>query len=301
VDLQEIALQLIRAAEKAWMRQLSMWLLYGELPTSGKDDFFIQVADPAVTDDENESDEGSVEFAVHVELLPKFVSPATASSILFIGKSLNHIRSRRNRSTVDSASGSVTGITLEADHISHLSSLSSPISASALSSAVTAIRLSVSQTSLSKLLPLSKIVEMLSLIHNFLLLNRGEFATALVSHADARLATRNLRPGHGLGGGLEKVAINEGEISAVLAQTWTELYALQDEEAPVDEELDLARDLLNLIIQSNKRNGRTTTPSRDALNNHMVTEISSVSFDDLLFPTATSLSLKIQPPIDLFL
>lgn len=301
LDLQEVALQLIRAAEKAWMRQLSMWLLYGELPTSGKEDFFVQVAEAEVEDDENGSLKESVEFAIHVELLPKFVSTATASSILFIGKSLNHIRSRRNRSTVDSASGSVTGITLEADHISHLSSLSSPISTSALSSAVTAIRLSVSQTSLSKLLPLPKIVEILSLIHDFLLLKRGEFAMALVSHADARLATRNQRLGHGSSGGLDSMIIKEGEVSAVLAQTWTELYALQGEEAAVDEELDLARDLLSLSIQPNKKSGRTMTPSRDAVNTNMTAEISSVSFDDLLFPTATFLSLKIQPPVDLFL
>ncbi|CRG83819.1 hypothetical protein PISL3812_01175 [Talaromyces islandicus] len=301
LDLQEIALQLIRAAEKAWMRQLSMWLLYGELPASGKEDFFVQVAEAELEDDENGSIKGSVEFAVHVELLPKFVSTATASSILFIGKSLNHIRSRRNRSAVDSASGSLTGITLEADHISHLSSLSSPISTSALSSAVTAIRLSVSQTSLSKLLPLPKIVEILSLIHDFLLLKRGEFAMALVSHADARLASRNQRPGHGPSGGLDSMIIKEGEVSAVLAQTWTELYALQGEEAVVDEELDLARDLLSLSIQPNKKGGCTTTPSRDAVNTNMAAEISSVSFDDLLFPTPTFLSLKLQPPIDLFL
>lgn len=301
LDLQEIALQLIKAAEKAWMRQLSMWLLYGELPTSGKEDFFVQVAEAEVEDDENGSTKGSLEFAVHVELLPKFVSTATASSILFIGKSLNHIRSRRNRSTVDSASGSVTGITLEADHISHLSSLTSPISTSELSSAVTAIRLSVSQTSLSKLLPLPKIVEMLSLIHDFLLLKRGEFAMALVSNADARLATRNQRPGHGSGSGLNSMIIKEGEVSAVLAQTWTELYALQGEEAVVDEELDLARDLLSLSIQPNKKSGGMATPSRDAVNTNIAAEISSVSFDDLLFPTGTFLSLKIQPPIDLFL
>jgi hypothetical protein len=302
LDLQEIALQLIRAAEKAWMRQLSMWLLYGELPTSGKEDFFVKVTEVEVEDDENDgSVKGRMEFAVHVELLPKFVSTATASSILFIGKSLNHIRSRRNRSTVDSASGSVTGITLEVDHISHLSSLTSPISTSELSSAVTAIRLSVSQTSLSKLLPLTKIVEMLSLIHDFLLLKRGEFAMALVSNADARLATRNQRPGHGPGRGIDSMIIKEGEVSAVLAQTWTELYALQGEEAAVDEELDLARDLLSLSIQPNKKSGRMMTPSRDAVNTNIAAEISSVSFDDLLLPTATFLSLKIQPPIDLFL
>lgn len=302
VELQEIAIQLIKAAETAWMRQLSMWLLYGELPTFGKEDFFVQASEIEPEDDEFTAGKGTIDYVMHAELLPKFVSVSTASSILFIGKSLNHIRSRRNRSTTDNARGSITGITLETDHIRQLSSLKSPISTSLLANAVTAIRLSVSQTSLSKLLPLPKIIEILSLIHDFLLLGRGEFVSSLVSNADARLQARMARPGGSTSGGLTGVIIKEGEISAALAQTWTELYALQSEEAPADEELDLARELLSLSIQSpTKKGDRVATPSQDSTGNDITPKISSVTFADLLFPTETTLSIKIQPPIDLFL
>jgi hypothetical protein len=301
LDLQELALQLIKAAETAWMRQLSMWLLYGELPTFGKEDFFIQATEIELEDDElSYSGKRNVDYVLHVELLPKFVSASTASSILFIGKSLNHVRSQRNRSTADNATGSITGITLETDHLRQLSSLKSPISTSLLANAVIAIRLSVSQTSLSKLLPLPKIVEILSLIHDFLLLGRGEFVTSLVSNADSRLQARMTRPGGTAVAGLDGVVIKEGEVAAALAQTWTALYALQSEEAPVDEELDLARELLSLSIQPAKKGDRIATPSQDSTGTN-TTKISSVSFADLLFPTATALSLKIQPPIDLFL
>ncbi|RAO70931.1 uncharacterized protein BHQ10_006943 [Talaromyces amestolkiae] len=300
LDLQEIALQLIKAAETAWMRQLSMWLLYGELPTFGKEDFFIQATEVELEDDElSFSGKGNVDYVLHNDLLPNFVSTSTASSILFIGKSLNHIRSQRNRSTADNATGSITGITLETDHLRQLSSLKSPISTSLLASSVTAIRLSVSQSSLSKLLPLPKIIEILSLIHDFLLLGRGEFVTSLVSNADSRLQARMTRPG-GAAAGLDGVIIKEGEVAAALAQTWTELYALQSEEAPVDEELDLARELLSLSIQPTKKSDQTAILSQDNTGTD-ATKISSISFADLLFPTETALSLKIQPPIDLFL
>lgn len=300
IDLQEIALQLIKAAETAWMRQLSMWLLYGELPTFGKEDFFVQATDIELEDDElSSSGNRNVDYVLHNDLLPNFVSVSTASSILFIGKSLNHIRSQRNRSTADNATGSITGITLETDHLRQLSSLKSPISTSLLANAVTAIRLSVSQTSLSKLLPLPKIIEILSLIHDFLLLGRGEFVTSLVSNADSRLQARMTRPG-GAAVGLDGVIIKEGEVAAALAQTWTELYALQSEEAPVDEELDLARELLSLSIQPTKKGEQTSTPAQDDTSAN-TKKISAVSFADLLFPVETALSLKIQPPIDLFL
>ncbi|EED13073.1 gamma-tubulin complex component GCP4, putative [Talaromyces stipitatus ATCC 10500] len=300
LDLQEIALQLIKAAETAWMRQLSMWLLYGELPTFGREDFFVQAAEIELEDDElSYPSRRNVDYVLRDDLLPKFVSAPTASSILFIGKSLNHIRSQRNRSTSDNATGSITGITLETDHLRQLSSLKSPISTSLLANAVTAIRLSVSQISLSKLLPLPKIVEILSLIHDFLLLGRGEFVTSLVSNADSRLQARMTRPG-GTASGLDGVMIKEGEVAAALAQTWTELYALQSEEAPVDEELDLARELLSLSIQPTKKADRVATP-QDNVGTNLTTGISSISFADLLFPTETALSLKIQPPIDLFL
>lgn len=301
LDLQEIALQLIKAAETAWMRQLSMWLLYGELPTFGKEDFFVQATEVELDEDDLSSlGKRNVGYVLQNDLLPNFVSASTASSILFIGKSLNHIRSQRNRSVADNATGSITGITLETDHLRQLSSLNSPISTSLLANAVTAIRLSVSQTSLSKLLPLPKIVEILSLIHDFLLLGRGEFVTSLVSNADSRLQARMTRL-RGMTAGLDGVVIKDGEVAAALAQTWTELYALQSEEAPVDEELDLARELLSLSIQPAKKSDRMATPSQDNSDANTAAKISSVSFADLLFPAQTSLSLKIQPPIDLFL
>jgi Spc97 / Spc98 family. len=141
LDIKEMAIQLVTAAETAWMKQLSMWLLYGNLPMYGKEDFFIH-------QDDTEDDDS--QFSIRPDLRPKFVSVQTAGSILFIGKSLNHIRAKRK----PSSGISTAPVTLYQEHIEQLAGLKSPISASKLSTVVDWVRLSLSQSTLSKLLPL---------------------------------------------------------------------------------------------------------------------------------------------------
>lgn len=296
-DIEEMALHLVTAAETAWMRQLSMWLLYGNLPMFGKDDFFIQ------EDMGNKGDRAQeARFSMHADLLPKFVSPHTASSILFIGKSLNHVR-EKGHTSANGASGPLSSpVTLNGEHIGQLAALKPPISSMKLSNTVWSIRLSLSQSTLSKLLPLPKIFEVLSLLHDFLLLRRGEFAMALVSHADARLNERHRRPEttNKVSDGLKGLFIKESDLMATLAQSLTELYSLQNEEDPVDDELDLARDLLRLTVH-NTRNQLPTGPPQDVAGIELATGISDVSFSDVLFPTPVSLWLQVRPPLDLFL
>jgi hypothetical protein len=48
VDIEEAALSLVKAAETAWLKQISAWILYGRLPSFGKDDFFVQIDDMQV-------------------------------------------------------------------------------------------------------------------------------------------------------------------------------------------------------------------------------------------------------------
>lgn len=286
LDIKDMAVQLVTAAETAWMKQLSMWLLYGNLPLYGQDDFFIQ------EDLDNEGDDA--QFSIRMDLLPKFVSAQTGGSILFIGKSLNHIRAKRRTP----GGISTAPVTLYQEHIEQLAGLKSPISSSKLSTAVDWIRLSLSQSKLSKLLPLPKILEMLTLLHDFLLLGRGEFAVALVSHADSRMAESRRRAlGRGpVPGTLENLLIKEGDVMTALTHAWAELFSLQKEEDPADEELELARELLRLSIS--ERKGRATIPSHGSTG---IPEIARVSFDDLLFPTPTCLTAQVRAPLDLFL
>ncbi|KAJ0414950.1 gamma-tubulin complex component protein [Aspergillus carlsbadensis] len=302
VDIEEMALVLIGAAETAWMRQLSTWLLYGNLPILGKGDFFIQEASTS----EREGSGSVTQFVIHANLLPQFVSTHAAASVLFIGKTLNLIRAKRGPSNGRATEALLTSpVTLHGEHITHLAELKSPISAAKLSTAVNSIRLSLSQTTLSKLLPLPKILEILSVLHDFLLLRRGEFATALVSHSNSRLQERQRRPDataprNVAQNSVDGLAIKEGDLATALTNTWVELYSLQNEEDSADDELDLARELVRLSIKAKERdrNPRLTSEGAGA---ELVAETSNVPFDDLLFPTPTSLSVQVLPPLDLFL
>ena len=288
LDLEQMALDLIKAAETAWMRQLSMWILYGQSPASGNVDFFIQGVPTG-------PQQSRQDYVISSDMLPSFVSASTASSILYVGKSLNLIRGRGALPTSEEASYTAS----HGDYIRRLSSVTSPISTVSLNGAISEIRTSLSQTVLSRLLPLHKITEVLRVLHDFLLLGRGEFAMALVAFAEKRILAK--AQGHGKNrptGIVDGLRIKDGEAAMVLAQACSELYSLQNEEDPIDDELDLARELLLLAVKSNKD---IQLNSDRAPENNGVADISDVPFDDFLFSTPTTLSLHIQPPMDLFL
>jgi hypothetical protein len=45
VDIEEAGLSLVKVAETAWLKQVSAWILYGRLPSFGREDFFVQTAE----------------------------------------------------------------------------------------------------------------------------------------------------------------------------------------------------------------------------------------------------------------
>ena len=256
-DIEEMATTLVQVAEAAWMRQLSTWVLYGKLPPIGTGDFFIR----ASTMQTGGTLDGVTNFRVDSVLLPAFVNSQTASSILFIGKSLNHIRALNISSQGGSTRALVqTDMALLPTHLRYLTELRSPISASGISATIAEIRVSLSQNSLSQLLPLPRIVETLSLLHAFPLLGRGEFALALITTAEKRAQDRHRRPGLARGKSasrsLASVAMKDGEVEGVLNDTWTELLALQNEEDSVDDELESSLKQMYLKISRSFRSLR---------------------------------------------
>lgn len=42
VDIEEAAMTLVKVAETAWLKQVAAWILYGRLPSFGREDFFVQ-------------------------------------------------------------------------------------------------------------------------------------------------------------------------------------------------------------------------------------------------------------------
>ncbi|KAL2190206.1 hypothetical protein L209DRAFT_750242 [Thermothelomyces heterothallicus CBS 203.75] len=286
-DVEEAARSLVGVAEAAWVKQVAAWVLYGRLPEFGERDFFVvkKVA---------EGEEGGEEFACESALLPGFVTPATAASMLFIGKSLNQIRAK----SVDDHR--LRGTDHLSTQLTRLSALRHPIDSATFARTIADIRHFLSRTTLQRLLPLSKVLETLQLLRDFFLLRRGEFAMALTQQADEKIRSRWKRAenlAYERRDGLSNVTVKEGEVAAVLAKTWAAMGSMQGEHAEEDEGLELARGLLRLSIAKS----RATTPATPVSAEGGLPLVAPTPFRNLLFSVPVVLSMQIPSPLDLFL
>ncbi|OIW31831.1 hypothetical protein CONLIGDRAFT_667667 [Coniochaeta ligniaria NRRL 30616] len=286
VDIEETSRSLVRVAEVAWLKQVSAWILYGQLPTFGADDFFVQ-----------RSDDGEEEYICVSALLPSFVTPATAASMLFIGRSLNRIRSRSLGDSQLQGAGHLSS------QLKELSKLTYPLDSGTFSATITNIRRFLSRTTLQKLLPFSKVMEILQLLRDFFLLGRGEFAMALTQQADEKIRSRWRRAenlAYEKRDGLATVVLKEGEVSAVLARTWAALGSMLGQHAEEDEGVELARDLLRLTLSKSSKSSTPATPLTAAAEG-VLTPIASTPFRNLLFSVPVIMTFQIPAPLDLFL
>ncbi|KAF2829212.1 hypothetical protein CC86DRAFT_379953 [Ophiobolus disseminans] len=291
-DIEDAARYLGNVAEASWLRQLSTWLLYGRLPSFGASDFFVWR-------DSEEFDE--LLFRTNHSLLPKFVTRHTAASILFIGKSLNQIRSFQSTRRAADAASSVSELDLLPRHVQLLSQVRAPIAAAALSESVATIRLSLSRNLLQHLLPREKIVETLTVLHQFFLVGRGEFAVALIAEADGRLSSRHrgpssTRPGQTVKG----LLLKEAEIGQTLTRSLAILSTLSDIDEHADDILDVAGQVLHLIPHDSQGH-RPGTPGRAKDAELILPQMVNLSFNELLLSVPCSLTMDTPSPLDLFI
>lgn len=214
--------------------------------------------------------------------------------MLFIGRSLNRIRSKSN------ADPDLQGQDHLSSQLKELSKLTYPLDSATFARTITQIRQFLSRTTLQRLLPLSRVMEMLNLLRDFFLLGRGEFAMALTQQADEKIRSRWRRAdnlAYERRDGLGNVVLKEGEVSAVLSRTWAALGSMQGQHAEEDEGLEMARDLLRLTLSKLK----TATPSTPAAAEGGLTAIAPTPFRNLLFSVPAVLTLQIPSPLDLFL
>ena len=102
--------------------------------------------------------------------------------------------------------------------------------------------------------------------------------------------------------GLGTIVIKEGEVSAALARTWAALGAMQGEHAEEDEQLELARDLLHLELVKPKTTGSTPKKKTRVEPGRQVSDsIVTTPFHNLLFSVPVVLTMRVPPPLDLFL
>ena len=294
-DIQNAALELEKVAEVAWLRQLATWVLYGRLPTYGAHDFFVHQT--------GQGDSEFPEFETNNTLLPNFVTLETAASILFIGKSLNHIRNRGVVQETYGARNSMSELELLPIHLHLLSELVAPLSSAALSQAISAIRLSLSRNTLQQLLPLPKIIQILELLREFFLLGRGEFAISLVAEADDRLRSRgrqlSSQASSKVGDSVRGLLLKENEVSSILSKTWSTMSSLLRNEETTDENLELARELISLTIYKPTHNRPAIPDKFKSSRQHSV--LTETSFNDILVSVPVTLNLDIPSPFDLFI
>jgi hypothetical protein len=278
-DLEEMATRLLEVAQRTWMRQVATWVLYGKLPAYNGEDFCIGATGHRT------AAEGKT-FDLRQILIPKCISQPAAASLLSIGESLNQIRSQ---TTASSQAGPDPVMVLLPVSLAHLNGVKYPLSSAAFTSTIRSIRLSISQNALSQLLPLPKVLEVLDVIQEFQLLGRGEFAIALINHADARIAKRPREVAKPVrkAGRLDEMTIKEAETSAVLSQTFADLASLQRDDEDDDEILEKARSVLRLVVKDSK----DTTDVGTFASTLLPTPTSL----DLILPKDSALNLFLSP------
>lgn len=292
-DLEADAIELSRVAETAWLRQVSSWIMHGKLPVHGAEDFFIQHEKGNISDEIGN-------FRQDSALLPKFVLSSTASSVLFVGKSIHQVRHYDQQSQIHAKMQmlNVQYGQLANAHLKHLSSLSLPILPAQLARAVSAIRMSLSQNILQHLLPLEDIMTLLSCLRRYFLLEDGEFTLALVHEAEARIHARQQSMGRLLQQdpvkALQGLSVKEAELNQTLNQTWKTLAMRDDTEE--NHAFDFARKNVTLSTPKKSSSRPTTSDAATAAG----AQLTKVAFNDTLFPSACDLTLEITPPLDLF-
>ncbi|KAL5594165.1 hypothetical protein BROUX41_001210 [Berkeleyomyces rouxiae] len=284
-DIEATAVSLVQAAEMAWLKQAAAWILYGRLPGSGVTDFFIQKT-PAE------------EFALAPDLLPSFVTSAAASSMLFVGRALNH---PKVRAAIESGPA---GRQLLSIQLGELSKLSHPINKEHFSRTINCVRVALSKKVLQKLLPLEQVCSTLTLLREFFLLGRGEFAMTLTHEADEKNRSRWRRAdnlAYEKRDTLGNVIVKQGEVTRVLARVWATLGSMQGLHADEDEALELARDLIRLELTKSKPQTPLRLAAR-ASSKSTSTTIVDTPFRNLLFAVPTVLTIPdIPSPLDMFL
>jgi hypothetical protein len=183
-----------------------------------------------------------------------------------------------------------------------LSNVEFPLKGSTFSRTITAIRLSLSEKTLQKILPLSRVITTLQLLREFFLLGRGEFAMALTQEADEMLRNRWRRAenlAYQKSDNLRGVPVKDGEVAAVLVKTWAVLASMQGQNADEDDQLELARDLLRLHpVKSTTATPLSVGPrlTRDVLD-----LLDTSPFHNVLFNVPVILSIQLPSPLDMVL
>lgn len=286
-DLEIVATELTNVAERTWIRLLAQWIASGVLPPLGANDFLIA----SQATDGN----GVSAFVIQKHLVPTFVTGSTASSILFLGKTVNMLKAGTNTAfaMMNGSSLDEPAKVIATSFLQTLAGLPSPIAATRLSRVVSEMRSTLAREVVERVLPIHDFMKVLTMLRQFFLVGRGDFVDTLIQEADDYLANRHrqLQTGSkpGADTGLAGVMMKEGEIKAVITRTFTALAPFTSKDSLVDEDLEWAREHIAL----------TTAASGSSLPHH--SSHSDIRFKEFLLLTPVELRLKLDSTFDLLL
>jgi len=257
-DIKEIVSDLLVAAQQAWMQSLTPWLLYGQLPSFGQNDFMVVKS----------SHNTGADYALRADLAPYFVSKEAAEVVIAIGNALNQIKSRGAPLQKSGMSINVRTALLPTS-LDHLKSLTYPVQTNGFADMVGSINDTISEAALTRLLPTDMILDFLLVIQDYVLFRKGEFSLSLINQAERCLRSHqtnaiSVRPVRKLGR-FEDFNINEAETAVTLQKTWSDLAALVPDHEIDDPQRQKAIAWLRLETISTSLPISTLLPSKTSL------------------------------------
>ena len=285
-DIEETATNLLVVGEQTLFRLLSCWLLTGQLSDIGRRDVFVQQSGPATKQ--------STSYKLEKELIPASISIGTASSILFVGRTLKMLIP-----AADASSGMAPRSHIPApssETMQKLHGVSFPLKSARLATVVSDIRRDLS-TSLGKtVLPMHTLLHNLQYIRDFLLAGRPDLIDQLIDEADKYLEMRHqqTRTGHRThqNNELAGITMKSGELKIVMDRTWASIELSSVKDAAVDE-TEWGRVHLKLALAS------ATEVSNDAVKPAPNSVMGK--FDDFLLAAPVELRLELDDAFDIVL
>jgi hypothetical protein len=247
-DIEDMALSLLEVAQKAWMRAASLWLLYGKLPKIGAGDFCIKANTDASKPFEL--------FTLDTSLVPYFMTDAAMSALLSAGSALSIINDRHISIPSNSTDFSDISMSLPRRNLAYLQALEYPLVRASVETGFVAINNAISEDALAQILPRTTVMQFLKIMNRYMLLGEGEFAVALITHANEHV--RRSQNKYGVAqptrkaGSLDGFGLKAAELSTILTKALAEISALQVDDDLDLELLDAAKSILSLASVESK-------------------------------------------------
>jgi len=296
-DIEDAATQLLVVGEQALMRIVSCWLLTGRLPDVGRADFFVQ--------QNTHTSNQTISHVLERQLIPTSVSVETASSVLFIGKTVRMLGETGSGSTIHIARQSRSVATsLMPTTMSNLRTINYPLKSALLSAVITTIRRDLSRALGNSVLPMHAVLDVLTHIRNFFLAGRSDFTDYLIDEADKYLDQRHQQTRATsrsvANTDLVGITMKATEVRTVMNRTWVAVSSSSAKETLQEYETEWAHEHLTLKL-SQSADLDAGLEEIIASEDNNATLAVGAKFDDFLLATPVELKLNLDSSYNLFL